>query len=257
MEWLLLGVQHIALDTIDSTNARARELLRDGAGEGTVITASHQTAGRGRLDRRWIDKPNQSLLASYILEPMRSPEDWGGIPLLAGLAVLQALQSITPVNLHLKWPNDVLAGTRKIAGILVESGMLSGRPWIIAGIGVNLNQREFEGEYRLPPTSLLLESGRWCDPEELLTALSKTLSLRYTSWQTEGNGPIVEEWMRHSLMFGRSISLDDGDAARVVVAEGLTPEGALLVRSVDGREETIYAGDVSFTYEDPAENAGG
>jgi BirA family biotin operon repressor/biotin-[acetyl-CoA-carboxylase] ligase len=253
MEWLLLGVQHIALDTIDSTNARARELLRDGAGEGTVITATHQTAGRGRLDRRWIDKPNQSLLASYILEPMRSPEDWGGVPLLAGLAVLQALQSITSVALHLKWPNDVLAGRRKIAGILVESGMLSGRPWIIAGIGINLNQREFEREYRLPPTSLLLESGRSCAPEELLIALSKTLTVLYTRWQTDGNRPIVEEWMRQSSMFGRRISLGDGDASRIVVAEGLTPGGALLVRFADGHVEVIYAGDVSFTWEDRVE----
>ncbi|PLX23207.1 MAG: biotin--[acetyl-CoA-carboxylase] ligase [Ignavibacteria bacterium] len=247
----MLGNMHIALKDVDSTNSHARALLRDGAGEGTVVTAEHQTAGRGRLDRQWSDETGLSFLGSYILEPVRPPEDWGGIPLMSGVAVLRALSSLVPIDLHLKWPNDVLSADKKISGILVESGQMGIRRWVVIGIGINLNQRSFTGDYRMPPTSLLLETGRMVSTEEVLAVLSKELDSLYRQWTEEGNPVILEEWKRHSRMFGQEMEmeLEKGAQQRVTVVD-IAPSGALVVRNPKGEQIEVFAGDIAFTRDD-------
>ena len=242
----MIGSPHIALETTDSTNIRARGLIREGATEGTVVTATHQTSGRGRKDRRWIDRPGQNLLASYLLKPWREPEEWGGVPLLAGLAVQRALRKFAPLDLHLKWPNDVLVENRKIGGILAESVTIEGATWIITGIGVNLNQTEFEGSFRQPPTSLLLESGRQCDPEDMLTALSKEFDAVFGLWREQGNPPILDLWKQQTRMLGARIVIEEEGRMRTATAAGLSREGALIVRTDEGTTEEIFAGDVSI-----------
>jgi BirA family biotin operon repressor/biotin-[acetyl-CoA-carboxylase] ligase len=246
----MLGNNHIALETVDSTNAYARRLLLAEGAEGTVVTAQHQTAGRGRLDRQWVDVPGQSFLASYILSPRRDAEDWGGLPLLTGIAVLRTLLSITPLDLHLKWPNDVLIENRKICGILVESCVMDSTPWVIIGIGINLIQREFEGAFRLPPTSLLLESGRYTAASELLQPLSRQLTSLYATWTEEGNTAILEAWKQHSRMFGSRIELHTDEQVVPATALDLTAGGALRVQYSDGEIADLYAGDVSFPISD-------
>lgn len=241
----MIGSRHIAFETIDSTNMRAREEIRRGAAEGTVITAAHQTAGRGRKDRSWIDRPGQNLLASYILKPRREADEWGGVPLMAGLAVLRTLRKFAPIDLHLKWPNDVLVEDRKISGILAESVTVDGTAWIIAGIGVNLNQTVFEGSYRQSPTSLLLESGRQCAPEDMRTTLSSELGSLYALWQEQGNPPILDLWKQQTRMLGARVIIEEEGRTRSATAAGLSREGALIVRTDEGTSEEIFAGDVS------------
>ncbi|MDT8323509.1 MAG: biotin--[acetyl-CoA-carboxylase] ligase, partial [Bacteroidota bacterium] len=175
----MLGTPHIRLDTVDSTNRAARGRIREGATEGTLVSARHQTAGRGRLDRRWVDAPEQSVLASYILYPERSPEEWGALPLLAGLAVQRAAKEFLPAAVRLKWPNDVLVEGRKLCGILAETGRLGDRAWAVIGIGINVNQRGFEDGFRTAPTSLLLEGGRLVDIDDVLAAVTRSLSTLY------------------------------------------------------------------------------
>ncbi len=242
----MIGSHHISLDTVDSTNLHARELLREGAAEGTVVSALHQTAGRGRKDRSWTDRPGQNLLASYMLKPKREPAEWGGVPLMTGLAALRALRGFVPLDIHLKWPNDVFVGDRKIAGILTESVSVAGTSWIIAGIGINLNQTEFDGTYRHPPTSLLLESGRPCDPNDMLTALSKELDVLYGLWQKQGNPPVLDLWKQQTRMLGARVHIEEEGQIRTATAIGISGEGALVVRADDGKTEQIFAGDVSI-----------
>lgn len=242
----MIGSPHIVLDTVDSTNSRARALIQEGMPEGTVVTATHQTAGRGRIDRSWVDRPGQNLLVSYLLKPRRDPAEWGGVPLMAGLAVLRALRTFAPLDLHLKWPNDVLVDDRKIAGILAESVTAGGIAWIITGVGVNLNQTEFEGAYRQPPTSLLLESGRQCAPDDMLTALSKELDALYELWQQQGNAPVLDLWKQQTRMLGARITITEGGRTCNATVSGLSRAGALIVRTDDGTTEEIFAGDVSI-----------
>lgn len=252
----MLGSKHIALNVIDSTNSHVRSLLKRGAREGIVVTADHQTAGRGRLDRQWTDEAGLCFLGSYLLEPVRPTEEWGGLPLLTGIAVVRTLNSLVPVDLHLKWPNDVLAGERKICGILVESGQMGNSPWAIVGIGINLNQREFHGEYRLPPTSLLLETGRLLPPGEVLARLSAELTTVYRQWTLHGNQRIIAEWKEHAAMLGEEIvmELEDGNTERVTAVD-IAESGALVIRDQEGVTREIFAGDISIINNDTGAKA--
>jgi BirA family biotin operon repressor/biotin-[acetyl-CoA-carboxylase] ligase len=248
----MLGIPRIALKETDSTNAVAKARIRDAAAEGTVVTAEHQTAGRGRLDRSWVDAPGQSLLASYILYPRRDAEDWGGVPLLAGLAVHRSISELLPLIAQLKWPNDILIEGRKTAGILIESGVSGSRSWIVVGIGININQREFSGAYRTPPTSLLLESGRQVDPDDLLASLSAHLTSLYDQWTTNGNAAVIKAWKSASHMLEQHITLVQGERQRLVRAVDLADSGALIIENEEGERETVLAGDVSLTIEEQA-----
>lgn len=245
----MIGDRLVHLDVVDSTNRYARELVRDQAAEGTVVTAERQTAGRGRLDRSWISAPLQNVLASVILYPERAAEQWGGIPLMAGLAVATAASTLAGVDAHLNWPNDVLVAQRKLSGILVESGQLGSRPWAVVGIGINVNQTRFEGEYRRIPTSLMLEAGRPFDTGEVLSTVCGAFDRLYTAWRDEGNAPILAEWRRATRMFGRIIVIEDAGGKREARAVGLGDDGSLRVEHPDGGVEYLLAGDVSLTEE--------
>lgn len=250
----MLGTPHIRLDTVASTNREARERLRDGASEGTLITAEHQTAGRGRFDRRWEDNAGQSLLASYILSPTRGPEEWGGLPLLAGLAVKRAADAFLSTAARLKWPNDVLVGGRKLSGILVESGRIGERDWVIVGVGVNVRQREFAGTFRTEPTSLLRESGRLIDVDEVQAAVTRELSSLYARWTHEGNAWLRTEWKECSGMFPSDIELEDETGKRRLRAVDLGPDGSLVVENNRGERMAVFAGDVSLLTADEEES---
>lgn len=242
----MLGTPHLRFDTISSTNQEARDRVRSGATEGTLITARHQTAGRGRLDRRWTDSPDQSVLASYILYPARHPEEWGGLPLLAGLAVRDAVSEWITTPVTLKWPNDVLVEGKKLCGILVESGRLGDRGWVVLGIGINVRQRGFEGEYRIPPTSLLLESGRHADVDDVLSAVTRALSAMYAQWAQEGNAWMIDEWKKVSGMIPSDITLEEEGGHRRVRAVDIGTDGSLIVENAQGTRESVFAGDIAL-----------
>lgn len=232
-------------ERIDSTNARARLLAAAGAEEGTVVTASFQTQGRGRLDRSWVAPPGVNLLVSVIQYPARPMEDWGGIPLLAGLAASDAIAAVAPLEPVLKWPNDVLVQNRKIAGILVEAGQAASRPWCVIGTGINVNQREFEGSYRCEPTSMLLEAGRIHDVEAVLDAFLSSLDRWSAVWRDNGTSAIVAAWRKRSDMIGSTRDLEDHTGIRRVTVVDVCDDGSLLVRHGDDSEARVYAGDVS------------
>ncbi|MBR9976377.1 MAG: biotin--[acetyl-CoA-carboxylase] ligase [Bacteroidetes bacterium] len=245
----MIGTPHIHLETVDSTNRYARDLLREEPEEGTLVTAAKQTAGRGRLDRRWLSGTGENILASIILRPPRAMEDWGGLPLLAGLAVTRAVRRIANIEAHVKWPNDVLVEGRKLCGILVESGGSANRAWAIVGIGVNVNQSVFEGEYRLPPTSLALESGRQQDLSSVLAALCEEIETLYLVWKRDGNTAVLTAWKSASRMIGRRVTVEGPEGSRAGRAIDLAEDAALIVEWDDGTREPVYAGDVTVREE--------
>ncbi len=251
----MLGTPRIHLETVASTNREARDRIRTGAPEGTLITAEHQTEGRGRFDRRWEDAAGQSLLASYILYPVRGAEEWGGLPLLAGLAVKRAAETFLNADVLLKWPNDVLIAGKKLCGILVESGRLGDRGWVVVGIGVNVRQREFTGSYRTPPTSLLLESGRPVDVDEVQSAVTRELSTLYGLWTDKGNAWFCPEWTRCAGMFPADIVLEDETGKRQLRAVDLGRDGSLIVENEHGERTSVFAGDVSILSANEENNA--
>jgi BirA family transcriptional regulator, biotin operon repressor / biotin---[acetyl-CoA-carboxylase] ligase len=242
----MLGSSHIHFESIGSTNTYAKQLAREEGRHGTLVTADFQTSGRGRLSRVWNAASGANVLASFILHPSRSLEDWGGLPLLAGCAVVRTLNGIADVAAEVKWPNDVMIDKKKICGILVESGSLGSRSWAVVGIGINVNQSVFEGEYRLPPTSLALQTGQQFDIVRVLANLCTELDALYTSWEAQGNAPIIAQWMQSTTMMGKQIDILEHNRRTRAVAVGIAADGSLLVRGDDGQVSAVVAGDVSI-----------
>lgn len=155
----------VTLDETGSTNDDARALARTGAPHMTVVVADTQSAARGRLGRWWIVDPKQALNASLIVRPERPVDTWTVIPLLVGVAVAEAVQQRAHVDARLKWPNDVVVGARKLAGILTEAEVPN---FIVVGVGMNVLQQSFEGERAETATSIAIEGGKRLDRPDLL-----------------------------------------------------------------------------------------
>lgn len=159
-------------------------LLKPDAPEGALVVAGEQTAGRGRLGRRWLAPAGTSLLCSLQLRPDVSPERLPELTGVAAHACAEAIAAVTGLEPEVKFPNDLLLGGRKVAGILAEAR----ESRIVLGVGVNVNVAagDLPTEVDRPATSLLVESGRQVDRAELLVELLERLERRYDAWVTQG-----------------------------------------------------------------------
>jgi BirA family biotin operon repressor/biotin-[acetyl-CoA-carboxylase] ligase len=222
----VIGTPRVHFRLIDSTNARARELAGGGAPHGTIVTASEQSAGRGRQGRTWVASPGRALLCSIVLR-----ETPRLLPLIAGVAVAE----IAGGDARLKWPNDVLINGRKVAGILVE-----GRPqegWAVLGIGLNvaLREEDFPRELRDRAGTLGLEPS---DLEPTLQRLLRALD----GWLAADTTRVLEEVRKRDWLSGQRIAWAGGEGT----AAGIDDEGRLLVDTTSGRQ-ALDAGEVHLS----------
>jgi BirA family biotin operon repressor/biotin-[acetyl-CoA-carboxylase] ligase len=232
-------------EELGSTNDRAKELADEGAEHGEVVVAEAQTAGRGRRGRTWSSPARKNLYFSVVLRPDLPPSRAPELTLVASVAVCEALRQ-AGIDARIKWPNDLLASGRKIAGILTE---LAADPdcvqWVVLGVGVNVNARaeDFPAEVRGEATSVLLERGQ-AAPRALFAAACFTALEAWLDRHAEGGFPAIrEEWRRHSATLGREVSVRLDAREIVGVAEDLDETGALLVRTESGIER-ILSGEV-------------
>lgn len=226
---------------IDSTMRRAAELAREGAPPGAIVGADHQSAGQGRLGRPWHSASAGGLYFTIILRPKLAPADLPIITMALGLAVADTVQMFTGLPCDLRWPNDVLANGRKLAGILTQ--MQDGA--VLAGVGLNVNQADFPPELREIATSIILETGTEHDKHFLLRALAGNIESHVRILETGGVNAILRQFtVASSYVAGRrvSVELPAGDVKGTTA--GLTPEGFLRLRTDDGEEITITAGGV-------------
>ncbi len=239
----------IRLAEADSTQTEARSLAEAGAPEGTVVSAEHQTRGRGRGGRRWVDEPGAALLMSIILRPAAEVSRLPQLSLVAAVAVAEAAGGETGLRIALDWPNDVLVGGRKVAGILAESfAARDGRVVVILGIGVNVNQRYFPPDLAERATALALECGHALDREKLLQAVLERLEAWYRRWMEEGFLPIREAWRRASATLGRRVTINEGVGG---MALDLAEDGALLVKTDTGAVIRHVAGSAEGEQDAP------
>jgi BirA family biotin operon repressor/biotin-[acetyl-CoA-carboxylase] ligase len=222
----------VSLAEVDSTQTEARRLAEAGAPEGTVVRAEHQTRGRGRLGRDWVDDPGSALLISIVLRPAVEISRLPQLSLVAGVGVAEALAEASGLPVAVAWPNDLLIRGLKVAGILAESFTPAGAgPVVILGIGINVNQTRFAGDLTGRATSLALEAGHPFDRARLLAAVLERLEAWYRRWVAEGFGPVREAWRRGSATLGRQVTVGDGIEG---IAEDLAEDGALLLRTETG-----------------------
>jgi len=230
-----------------STNAIVADRARQGAPDGLVVVADHQTAGRGRLDRTWETPVGTALTFSMLLRPTVPAASWPWLPLLTGYAVAKALAA-RGYAAGVKWPNDVLIGDRKVAGILVERLETPDGPAAVVGVGLNTGMTAEE----LPvptATSLSLESGSAEPPDrtEVLVDVLAGIRESYDAWQLGGDpaaGLLLESYAAACLTLGRQVRVDLPDGAAIEGrAVAVDASGRLVVEAADGRHE-VGAGDV-------------
>ena len=225
-----------AYRSLASTQTLARAWAATGAPEGAVVVADYQTAGRGRHGRPWTAPSGTALLFSVVLRPRLPVARWPEIPLAAGCAIAEGLETVAPVSAKLKWPNDALVGGRKVAGTLAE-GVAGTPPLVILGIGVNVLQRDWDWPPYLAGTAGSLASlGAPVARETLLAALLGRLASWYGVLLEEGFEPVRAAWRRRGLL-GLRVPLPDGEGTTV----DLGPGGELVVRRDDGRLARLIA----------------
>jgi BirA family biotin operon repressor/biotin-[acetyl-CoA-carboxylase] ligase len=226
-------------DRVDSTQAVAFALAAEGAPDGTAVVADTQVAGRGRRGRVWVDEPGASLLVSVVLRPRLELARLPLLSLAAAVAVAETLVEVAGLAPRLKWPNDVLVGGRKIAGILLES-RLGAAPLVVLGIGVNLTQRAFAPALAGRATSVALETARPIDRERLLGVLLETLDRQRADLERGALAEVLQRWRSLADTLGRTVTIDDVHG----VATDIDEVGALVVADGDGRRRLVFAGEV-------------
>jgi len=232
-----------------STNDLVGRLCRDGAREGVVIFAEAQTKGRGRQGRTWVSPAGKGLWFSILLRPRASLQAATQLTVAAATALLRAVEAQTGVAASIKWPNDLLAGGRKLAGILTEiSAEAGGSQGAVVGIGLNVNitAPEFPAELRERVTSLKIETGRDINRGDLAVAILGELDRDYGKIQEGRFEEIAEEWRERCGTIGREVRIRAGGRIIAGRAESLDSEGALLVRTRHGLLERVLSGDVEL-----------
>ncbi len=229
---------------LGSTNDRALQWLREGAVHGALVTADAQSAGRGRMGRAWSSPAVGDLYASVIARPYADgravPASIGALGLAVGVGLREGLmRAVDDLEVALKWPNDVLVGGRKLAGILCETRWQAGTPDIVLGFGVNVGRREFEPELAALATSLALCCKAPPGRVELLASLLHGLETALDPFFAGGFPAIRERYEPHCVVLGRAVTVPvtrpDGSTERIHAhAESLAEDGALIVRSNGG-----------------------
>lgn len=243
-----LGQQLFHFYSVDSTNAFALRLLgrQQDVPEGALILAESQTAGRGRMGRSWHSEPASGLYLSLILKPAIPPVLAPLLTLGCAVALHNAIEKNTRIDVDIKWPNDLLVGRKKIAGILAEiQADLDRLHFLVIGVGLNVNHARLPADLAERATSLRLTSGHSHSRIEILVDFLAEFELLLDRFHAGGPEVIVSEWSRHSTFaVGREVEIADGIRTVKGVTRGLNSVGALRVETANQRVEELYSGEV-------------
>ena len=242
----VIGREIVHFDSIDSTNNMARINAASGCSEGLTVIAEEQTAGKGRLGRKWITPKSTSIAMSIVLRPGIKPSDAAGITLVMGTAVCRAIRNTTGLDVGIKWPNDIIINGKKVCGILTEmSAEIDIVNYIIVGTGINVNVTQFPEEIRDIATSLCLECKKSISRKEVLAAVLYEFEKLYSIFKTNGLQTIIQEFKSYSVTLGRHVKVISINEAFEGIAQDITPDGILLVKVEGGSVKMVIAGDVS------------
>lgn len=246
-----LGQRVIAYDSLPSTNDLAQQLARDGAAEGTVVIADQQTAGRGRLNRRWEAPPGSSLLLSIVFHPSAPFHAHASrFPMACGLGLLEGILKVTGVQGWLKWPNDVVveraSGWGKLAGLLSEVVLSEGEPQaLVVGMGVNVNIAPAVLPGLAPnATSLLQVTGSQVNRTVLFEAILDAVEQLVDACRAGTD--VLGLWRSKLAWIGQPVSLFTPDGTVQGEMVDVDASGALVLRLPDGQTATFSVGDVSL-----------
>lgn len=240
--------QHVHLvQSCSSTQTLAKQLVDEGAMDGTIVVTEHQTNGKGRLNRAWESNNNAGIWMSMITRPSILLHQAPQITLVAAVAIVQAVRELTEVELTIKWPNDLLIEGKKVTGILTE---LIADPdqvkAIIVGMGINVNQTEqdFSKEVRTIATSLAIATGERFNRNHLIAEIANQFEKYMHIYESIGFGPIKTLWEASSHTMGKQITARLVNETLQGEAIGIDDEGLLLLKLADGSIRRLYSADI-------------
>ncbi len=243
LETGFIGQRVLYYPVLRTTMETARQEALNGAPEGTVVITGEQTAARGRLKRTWLT-PQGNLALSVVLYPAR--RNLHSVFMVASVAVVRTIETVTGLKPVLKWPNDVMVNNRKVCGILVEANVQPGTVnFVVVGIGINANLEPSDFPEILPvATSLSRELGQKVSRLEIVRRLLCEMERLYLS-STESDA-VYEEWRDRLATLGKKIRVTSGTGTQEGIAEDVDADGALLLRLPDGSLDRVLAGDVTL-----------
>ena len=233
-------------ESLPSTNTEVARLAAQGAAEGLAVVADEQTAGRGRLQRTWVSPKGAGLYFSILLRPKISMDRWPLVTFMAALSVAEALQVSCKLVTDIKWPNDLLAGERKICGILAEVIDSESGKAIVLGIGINLTNEAFPAELAGRAISVAEATDQRPNREAILNALLTALTSWYALLHEDcGSERMLAAWSsRSSYAEGKLVKVTNGDETVRGLTRGLESDGALRLEKENGETTIVRAGDV-------------
>lgn len=231
----------------DSTNIQAKHLAEAGAGEGTLVVAECQMAGKGRRGRSWVSPPGSGIWMSFILRPDLEPSCASMITLVAAMAVSGGIEEACGLKSQIKWPNDVIIDGKKICGILTEmSTELEMIQYVVVGIGINVNTAQFPEEISKTATSLYIESGKSWKRSNIIACIMKRMEEYYDKFlQTSDLSALKKEYESKLANLGREVTVLDPKGEYRGLCKGIDQNGELLVEREDGTVSQVISGEVS------------
>lgn len=236
----------IVLDSVDSTNAYAQSL--DNPSDATVVISNNQTKGKGRDGREWKSFEEKNISLSIILNYPVLKDYVGLVSLLSANSVIESLQKFNVIS-KVKWPNDILIDSRKVSGILSEAVFKNNKAkFLVVGIGINVNctTSDFYGdgfEYRLDPTSLLIENDYIFSREEILIKLLESFFKWFDEFKAKNFNKISEFWISNCEDIGKDVSIERDGIKLVGKIYGINNKGELIIKN-DGEEYLINSGEI-------------
>ena len=237
------GQDFVYFKEIDSTNRYAKKLAAEGAAHGTMVLADTQTAGRGRRGHSWISPAGSSISMTLILRPEVPPAQVAKISLLTALATANAIRRVTGLDARIKWPNDIVAGGRKVCGMLMEMDATPEKvASVVAGVGINVHQTQFPEEIAHSASSLDLLAGRRISRSVIVRAFLQ----EYERVWALGDEAMMRAYRERSATIGQRVQVIGLNGTYTGTAQDVTESGSLLVRAdEDGGVREVLAADVS------------
>ncbi|MGG1313430.1 biotin--[acetyl-CoA-carboxylase] ligase [Cohnella laeviribosi] len=240
--------RHLHLfDSVSSTQDVLRELAEEGAPEGTLVIAEQQTQGRGRMGRVWVSPPGKGVWMSLLLRPQVPLQATPQLTLLAAVALRRAVSAVVPLDIGIKWPNDLLVDGKKISGILLESAAEEERlRYVVVGLGIsaNLEPEDYPEDVASKAVSLKMAAGRPVDRAELIAVTLKEFEELYELYLRDGFEPIRALWEAHSVNLNRKTTLATPRGPIEGIPRGLNDMGGLLVELSDGTLMPVYSAEI-------------
>ncbi|WP_078432804.1 biotin--[acetyl-CoA-carboxylase] ligase [Metabacillus halosaccharovorans] len=236
-------------ETVSSTQKIAQTLANEGAEEGTIVVAERQTNGRGRMARQWYSPSGTGIWMSLIIRPNIAVQAAPQLTLLTAVAIVQAIEEITPLKPDIKWPNDILINGKKLVGILTELQAEADRVHsIIIGTGINVNQSisDFPEELHHVATSIHLETDKQWDRAQLIQEILLKFENLYSLYLAQGFRPIKLLWEGYAVSLQKPITARTINGTVEGKAIGINDAGVLLIQTSDGSVKQIYSADIEL-----------